>query len=209
VHCALAQTSPLAVSFTQSAYEAWPSQGLALIGVTLSAVPSGPVIATLATVDGTAVAGVDYLAARTTLAWAANDPPLKIYAVPIAGTDPGNRSFTVSLLSVSGAEFGSSLDATVQIQFNPTAATGASSVSMSWSAPTQNTDGSALTDLAGYNIYYGPSPDWMSGKISLVGVGEQSYVIGSLSAGTWYFAVTAVNAAGIESQPTQPVAATI
>lgn len=30
-------------------------------------------------------------------------------------------------------------------------------VSLSWVAPTENTDGTPLTDLAGYNIYYGRS----------------------------------------------------
>src|SRR5438309_11629995 len=29
---------------------------------------------------------------------------------------------------------------------------------LSWLAPTTNTDGAALTDLAGYVIYYGPRP---------------------------------------------------
>ena len=32
---------------------------------------------------------------------------------------------------------------------------GLGSMSLSWTPPTQNTDGSALTDLAGYKLYYG------------------------------------------------------
>ena len=32
------------------------------------------------------------------------------------------------------------------------------SITLSWTAPTENEDGSALTDLAAYKIYYGTSP---------------------------------------------------
>ena len=38
-------------------------------------------------------------------------------------------------------------------------ATALGSISLSWSAPTENEDGSALVDLAGFRIYWGTAPD--------------------------------------------------
>jgi hypothetical protein len=66
-----------------------------------------------------------------------------------------------------------------------------------------------LTNLAGYNIYYGTSSTALSEKISLNTVGLLSYVISELSSGTWYFAVTSVNSAGVESSLSSIVSTTI
>jgi hypothetical protein len=83
------------------------------------------------------------------------------------------------------------------------------SVTLSWLAPSGNTNGTALTNLAGFNIYYGTSATAMTQKISIHTVGVLTYVISNLSAGTWYFAVTSINAAGVESSPSPTVSATI
>jgi len=82
-------------------------------------------------------------------------------------------------------------------------------VTLSWSAPTENTDGSALTNLAGFDIHYGTDPNALSEKISINTVGMLTYVIDNLSSGTWYFEVIAVNTSGIESGPSSTVSATI
>ncbi|HSN71911.1 MAG TPA: PKD domain-containing protein [Steroidobacteraceae bacterium] len=73
------------------------------------------------------------------------------------------------------------------------------SVTLSWTPPTQNTDGSALTDLAGYRIGYGTSATALNTVVELMNPGLTSAVIESLTSGTWYFAVKAVNGAGVES----------
>ena len=72
------------------------------------------------------------------------------------------------------------------------------SASLSWTAPTTNNDGSQLTDLTGYHIYYGASADLLTTQVD-VDSSTTSYVVNSLVAGTWYFAVTAVNSVGLES----------
>jgi len=72
-------------------------------------------------------------------------------------------------------------------------------VTLSWTAPTQNTDGTALNDLAGYRIYYGTSPGSYPNPISINSAGITTYVVGNLSPGTYYFVSTAVNSMGIES----------
>ena len=69
---------------------------------------------------------------------------------------------------------------------------------LSWVAPTQNTDGSQLTNLAGYRIYYGTSSSSLS-YATQVGANSNSYAYGNLPSGTHYFSVTAYNSAGQES----------
>jgi Bacterial Ig domain/Putative Ig domain len=76
------------------------------------------------------------------------------------------------------------------------------SVTLSWTPPTQNTDGSALTNLAGYRLYYGASPSALTQMIQIDSAGFSTYVVEGLSPGTWYFAMRAYNAAGAESANT-------
>jgi Fibronectin type III domain len=73
------------------------------------------------------------------------------------------------------------------------------SATLSWEAPTANTNGTALTDLAGYRIMYGSSASELSQTVHITGVGIQTYVIDNLAPGTWYFAVMAVTSTGEQS----------
>ena len=72
-------------------------------------------------------------------------------------------------------------------------------VTLSWHPPIQNEDGSALTDLAGYFIYYGRSPDALNLRIALDNPGLTRHFVDGLPAVDWYFALTAVNRSGRES----------
>lgn len=83
------------------------------------------------------------------------------------------------------------------------------SVTVSWAAPTENTDGSALTDLSGYEIYYGTSASELTEKVNIDTVGLSNYVIENLASGTWYFEVVAVNTLGCGSSPSSMVSVTI
>jgi len=89
----------------------------------------------------------------------------------------------------------------------PAAATG--SATLSWTAPTQNTDGSALTNLAGYRIYYGTNANSLTQTVSINTVGVTTYMVNSLSAGTWYFAIRSYNAMGVESDLSNMASKTI
>ena len=73
------------------------------------------------------------------------------------------------------------------------------SITLSWTAPTQNEDGSALTDLAGYKIYYGTSSGNYSNQIRIDGVGMTTQVVNNLTPDTYYFVATAFNASEVES----------
>jgi len=86
---------------------------------------------------------------------------------------------------------------------------GAGSATLSWIPPTQNTDGSALTNLAGYNIYYGTSPSSLTQTIQVSSAGIATYVIDNLAAATWYFAIKAYTTANVESSLSGIVSKTI
>lgn len=73
-----------------------------------------------------------------------------------------------------------------------------STVPVSWTPPTKNADGTALTDLKSYNVYQGMSATALS-KVGSIPVGTLAYTTPKLTPGTYYFAITAVNSAGIES----------
>lgn len=73
------------------------------------------------------------------------------------------------------------------------------SATLSWTPPTQNTDGSALTNLAGYRIHYGTNSSSLSQTVKISNPGVASYVVENLSPATWYFAVKAYNSSGVES----------
>lgn len=81
---------------------------------------------------------------------------------------------------------------------DPDSGTGVASIN--WTPPTENTDDTVLTDLAGYKIYYGTSPDSLTNVITINNVGLTSYVVDILPTNTTcYFSVTAFNSNGIES----------
>jgi hypothetical protein len=70
---------------------------------------------------------------------------------------------------------------------------------LSWTPPTSNTDGTALTNLAGYRIHYGLSATEMTQTIQLANASVSSYTLSNLAPGTYYFAVRAYNSGGTES----------
>src|SRR5262249_58581535 len=79
----------------------------------------------------------------------------------------------------------------------------------SWTAPTQNTDGSALTDLGSYRVYYStsatpcPGPTFFSVSSSTTtppaNQGVNFRLTGLATGSTYNVAVTAVDTAGNES----------
>jgi hypothetical protein len=75
--------------------------------------------------------------------------------------------------------------------------------------PTENSDGTVLTNLAGYTVYYGTSPSNLSQSVKITNPGLASYTMSNLPSGTWYFAVTSYSSAGIESTRSGVVSATI
>jgi len=80
---------------------------------------------------------------------------------------------------------------------------------LTWTAPTQNEDGSALTNLAGYKVRYGQSVGSLSQVVVIPSAGTTTLRIEGLTGGTWYFTVASYTNAGVESVPTGAVSKTI
>lgn len=76
---------------------------------------------------------------------------------------------------------------------------------LSWNPPTENMNGSALTDLAGYKIYYGRSADQLSRMIVIDNPGLTRYVVENLAQSRWHFSMTSFNSKGVESQRTTTI----
>ena len=85
----------------------------------------------------------------------------------------------------------------------------AKSVTLNWQAPTQNNNGSTLTNLAGFKIHYATASKDYSQVVALNNPSLNRYVMDSLPSGTYYFAITAYNSQGVESSMSGEVATTV
>lgn len=111
-------------------------------------------------------------------------------------------------ISVSDGQMSSSLASfaitvSAAASSGPPAATG--SVTLDWTPPTNNVDGSGISNLAGYRIIYGNNPSSLTQTVDVPNAGSSSYVVQNLTPATWYFSVKAYNSAGEESAPSNPV----
>ena len=91
---------------------------------------------------------------------------------------------------------------------NPPTAS-ATNVTVNWTPPTENVDNTPLTNLAGYDIHYGTTSGKYTQTVSVANPGIATYVVQNLAPGTYYFAVAAVNASGMESPLSAEVSATV
>ncbi|HEV7715683.1 MAG TPA: putative Ig domain-containing protein, partial [Steroidobacteraceae bacterium] len=96
--------------------------------------------------------------------------------------------------------------------FTITVAAGSASsgdVSLAWTPPTENADGSTLTDLSGYKIHYGNASKNYTQTVAVSNPGLTRFVLDSLPAGKNYIAMTAYNSAGAESDYSPEVSVTV
>jgi hypothetical protein len=105
-------------------------------------------------------------------------------------------SYSNIVISVSDGKVKTSLKA---FAVNVTA-TASGAATLSWTPPTSNTDGSSLTNLSGYRIYYGTSSSSLTQTVQINNPGISTYMVESLSSGTtYYFGVKAITSKGAES----------
>ena len=81
---------------------------------------------------------------------------------------------------------------------------GTLSTTLSWTPPTENEDGTALTDLDGYKIYWGTTPGNYPNSVTINNEGLTTYVVDNLVPGTYEFVATSFNTAGVESVYSNP-----
>ena len=129
-------------------------------------------------------------------------------AAPSASSGIITRVGTGSISGTTTSTSSSSGSTSTGSASSPPAST-EKSVDVTWTAPTANTNGSALTDLAGYTIYYGTSATALNQSVSVPNAGATDHVVQGLTGGTWYFAVKAYTSAGLESSYSTVVSRTI
>jgi hypothetical protein len=83
------------------------------------------------------------------------------------------------------------------------------SATLQWVAPTENTNGTALTNLAGYRIYYGTSATAMTQTVQITNPDIVTYEVSNLSPGTWYFSARSYTSANVESNASAVASKTI
>ena len=76
----------------------------------------------------------------------------------------------------------------------------ARAATLEWTAPTTQTNGAQLADLAGYRIHYGKSAQTLDQTIEIRNASISTYLVEDLAPGTYYFAVTAFNSRNLESE---------
>lgn len=83
------------------------------------------------------------------------------------------------------------------------------SATLSWQAPTTRTDGTPLTNLAGYRIRYGTANGSYPNQLTIPNGGLTSAVLENLPPATYYFVISAYDSQGMESANSSPVSKTI
>lgn len=109
------------------------------------------------------------------------------YAVTV-GIQPGGMRCTVKNWLAS-----STVDVTnVDITCVKTVA-----ATVNWTLPTLNTDGTPLTDLKGYILYYGTDPTLTTYTTRLIPASTLTTTVTNLTPGnTYYFSISSVSASG-------------
>ena len=125
----------------------------------------------------------------------------------LSGTPVAADVGTYSNVSISVSD--GILNATLPVFAITVAPSSSKSVTLNWTAPSTNTDGTALSDLAGYTVFYGMASRAYSASIKLSGAAASSVVIEGLAAGTWYFSIKSTNVTGVESDYSGEVVAVL
>lgn len=80
---------------------------------------------------------------------------------------------------------------------------------LEWTPPTRNTDGSTLTNLAGYRIHYGTSAAAQTNTVQVSNPSVRRYVLTNLLPAVWFFSVRAYTASDESSDVSNTVQKTV
>jgi hypothetical protein len=115
-----------------------------------------------------------------------------------AAKDVG-ASVPITIVVSDGKSVAQLANFTIAVVSTPSANSLAKTATLSWQAPSTNSDGSALTDLAGYRIHIGTRSRSYTQVISISQADTTRFVVTGLAPGSYYFALTSVDATGVES----------
>jgi hypothetical protein len=145
-----------------------------------------------------------------------SDPDSTVFRFEIAGK-PSWASFDVLTGSLTGTPDSGDIGTYTGIEISVTdgidtaklpafsvevvaAGTATGSVTLNWTPPTQNEDGTQLTNLAAYRIMWSRDGGAFSNSVRINNPSVTRYVVENLTPGNYEFAATAINGAGVESR---------
>jgi hypothetical protein len=132
-------------------------------------------------------------------------------------TLPGAPSYTTTFTSgttfsrVVTVKYRADAPGTLKVVYTQTAGGGSiwmqaaalstlgSSATLTWLPPAMNTDGTPLTNLSAFKVYWGATQGTYPYSTHIASSTARGHTVTGLGTGTWYFVVTALNATGIES----------
>ena len=141
-------------------------------------------------------AGVVTLQANATSATGSMVPVLTWSTSPAANSCVASGGWS-GTKAASGTQTLPSI--TTSTNYTLTCTWGSGYARVGWVAPTTNTNGSPITNLSGFRVYYGTSTSSMTQVQQVTDVGATFATVSPLASGTWYFKVKAVNSNGAES----------
>jgi|GEM_PF-2383816 hypothetical protein len=151
-------------------------------------------------------AGVVTLTANKTTSSGSFAPVLTWSTNPVAKSCTASGGWS-GTKAASGTQTLSTISASTN--YTLTCTWGSGSANVSWTTPTKNVDGSTLTNLARFKVVYGTSSSSLTNSLVVDDITRTSTTVSSLSPGTWYFAVRAVNTANTESANSSVVSKTV
>ena len=110
---------PGEVGFSKATYAVFEDKSTVRVTVNRVNGGEGPVSLNVSTIDGTALAGLDYTATNVSLNWADGDSESKFVFISVTEDmleEPGGESFTVQITGITGGATSSRLSATVKIR---------------------------------------------------------------------------------------------
>lgn len=187
-------------------------------GTTQASLPTFAIVVTATSSGAPTIAGQPAATARTGVAYSfrptASDPNGDALTFTISGK-PAWMTFNAATGELAGTPTSANVGTFSNIVIGVTdgantvtlpafnllvSASTTGSATLSWTPPTSNTDGTTLTNLAGYRIYYGTNADSLTTSVQITNAGLTSYTIGGLSPGTYYFAIAAYTSDGVDGQ---------
>src|SRR5581483_997220 len=186
----------------QSANPPPASSGITISGQPPTSVPAGSNYSFTPTTNATG-ANVSFQI-RGTPSWATfNNLTGTLAGAPSSGNVGTYEGIVISVSD------GSSSASLAPFSIQVTANKPPGSVTLAWDPPTMNVDGTPLTNLIGYRIYYGTDAGALDQSVPVTDSTVSSFGVEGLAAGTWYFAIQAITAAGSESALSNLASATI
>ncbi len=178
------------MELSSAKYSVSQSAGRATLTVERTGGTTGEAVVYYSTANGTAIAGKTYTHTAGRLLWKNGDATAKAISIPISASDgfSGSKTFAVALAYPENAVLGTRTCAIVTITGEDTESTAAL---LTWSPPSRNTNGTAVTPLAGYTVHYGTTQGALNHALVVEGASTTSYELTGLTRATWYFAISA------------------